>query len=464
MSWLLIASVALLLLAAVWSVVLMRRFHEFSRVLGVTSAGFMLLALHAATGLDAFRPSGAAASFPDVLGFGISLAGLAVLALLQRAFERHLATDTARHESEERLRLAVNASGIGVWNWDLKTRRTTYDRRMREIFDIDPGLDPQDEARQFYERVHPDDRERTLREVQEARAGGRDYDLDYRVIHRDGRVRHIFVKGAVLKDGAGEAVRLTGVTLDATDRRLAELEREALIEELETKNKELERFTYSVSHDLKSPLLTIRGFLGFLRRDAEKGDTERVEMDLSRIESAASNMQELLDTLLELSRIGRVANPAEEIALDDLVGEALRQVGAKLDAGGVEVEVEPDLPVVWGDRVRLLQVFQNLFDNAAKFIGEQPAPKIEVGGRDEGREIVCWVRDNGKGIAPQHLKKIFGLFERLDSSVEGSGVGLAMVQRILEVHGGRLWVESPGLGRGCTFWIALPHRSRKTGE
>jgi PAS domain S-box-containing protein len=243
-----------------------------------------------------------------------------------------------------------------------------------------------------------------------------------------------------------------------TELKQAETEREALIAELEAKNAELERFTYTVSHDLKNPLITIRGFLGYLERDAAAGNMEKWQADMARITGAAEKMHLLLDELLELSRIGRLMNPPVDVPLSELAHEAASLVAGRIAGRGVTVDIAPDLPTVYGDRIRLRELFENLIDNAVKFMGDQPHPRVEVGARREGEATVCFVRDNGTGIDPRFHEKVFGLFERLDQKVEGTGVGLAIVRRIVEVHGGRIWVESAGAGRGSTFCFTLPPR------
>jgi signal transduction histidine kinase len=225
---------------------------------------------------------------------------------------------------------------------------------------------------------------------------------------------------------------------------------------LEAKNAELERFTYTVSHDLKSPLFTIRGFLGYLERDALSGNRERLHADIERIISATDKMQELLNDLLELSRIGRVVNERQEIPFEEVVRDALILVQGRLAERGVNVHIDANLPVVFGDRPRLVEVLQNLLDNAAKFMGSQSQPRIEIGQRgEENGFAVFFVRDNGIGIAAEHHERIFGLFNKLDVQSEGTGIGLALVKRIIEVHGGRIWVESEA-GKGATFLFTLP--------
>jgi len=257
--------------------------------------------------------------------------------------------------------------------------------------------------------------------------------------------------------------RTAELKTELEDRKRAEEEREVLIQELERKNAELEQFAYTVSHDLKSPLVTIRGHMGLLRRDIAAGDTPQIEADIARIADATGKMYQLLNEVLELSRIGRKLNPPENVPLDELVRETLDLVAGKITQRGVEVRVAPDLPMLYGDRPRLREVLQNLIENAVKWMGDQPDPRIEIGARTESDEIVCYVRDNGVGIDSQFQKKIFGLFEKLDPKSEGTGVGLALVKRIVEVHGGRIWVESEGAGRGSTFCFTLPRDSSSAG-
>jgi PAS domain S-box-containing protein len=242
-------------------------------------------------------------------------------------------------------------------------------------------------------------------------------------------------------------------------------ERSLLITELEKKNAELERFTYTVSHDLKSPLVTIRGFLGFLHDDAKSQDMARFEKDLTRIANAADRMQILLNDLLELSRVGRIVNPPEDIPFGHIAAEAVELNAGALGNGNIQLEIQSDLPVIQGDRMRLVEVMQNLISNAAKFMGDQPSPRIEIGTRGEdldGRAIF-YVRDNGMGIDPAQHERIFGLFNRLDPRIDGTGIGLTLAKRIVEVHGGRIWVES-NPGEGAAFLLTLPLASSGPGK
>ena len=229
--------------------------------------------------------------------------------------------------------------------------------------------------------------------------------------------------------------------------------------EVEARHAEMERFTYAISHDLKSPLVTIRGYLGFVRDQAKAGETERMMRDIQRIDAAATRMAQMLDELLELSRVGRITNKPTEISVGELARDAVDLVAGRIAERGVEIEIASGLPTVFGDRPRLLATMQNLIDNAAKFMGDQPQPRIWVGTRQEADETVCFVRDNGIGIDPSDQQRIFDLFNRVNQEIDGTGIGLALVTRIVEVHGGRIWVESEGTGRGSSFCFTLPSSS-----
>jgi signal transduction histidine kinase len=264
----------------------------------------------------------------------------------------------------------------------------------------------------------------------------------------------LFPVSALVQNLASRTVRQALSRARASETRYREL-----VAELEAKNAELESFTYTVSHDLKSPLFTLRGFIGYMERDVAAGNPERLRADIARIADAADKMRRLLDDLLEISRIGRFVNPPQDVAFDVIAREAVELVRGGLDSRGVAVRVATGLPVVRGDRSRLVQLVQNLVENAAKFMGDQQQPQIEIGLRAGGRLSTFYVRDNGIGIAARHQERVFRLFEKLDAGGDGTGVGLALVRRIVELHGGRVWIESAGGGSGATFCFTLPVRA-----
>jgi signal transduction histidine kinase len=229
---------------------------------------------------------------------------------------------------------------------------------------------------------------------------------------------------------------------------------EKLIRELELKNEELERFTYTASHDLKSPLITIRGFLGYLEQDARTGNFDRLNLDIQRISDATDKMHRLLNELLDLSRVGRVTNEKKEVAFDLIVAEALRRVEGQVKAKRAQVRVGSGFPIVYVDTERLIEVVQNLVDNAIKFTKDQKEPDVEINYYLKDGLPVFYVRDNGIGIRKEFQDRVFGLFDKLNPDSEGTGIGLALVKRIIEVHGGKIWVESQE-GAGATFYFTL---------
>lgn len=232
-----------------------------------------------------------------------------------------------------------------------------------------------------------------------------------------------------------------------------------LIKELESKNAELEQFAYTVSHDLKSPLVTMRGFLGYLTEDAHSGDFDRFNQDLNRVIAATSTMQALLNDLLKLSKVGRMVDTAEDVDVGEVTANVLEMLHSNYGQRQVQIVIDDNLPVVRVNRTRMVEVIQNLLVNAMKFLGEQSSPQIEIGfdGIDEiTRQPIIFVRDNGIGIEPRYHSQIFGLFNRLNPEMDGTGVGLTLVKRIVEMYGGRIWVQSEGAKRGTTFYFTLP--------
>ena len=251
-----------------------------------------------------------------------------------------------------------------------------------------------------------------------------------------------------------EETRLATLNI-AQDLEVAREEAEKTKEELKAKNTELERFTYTVSHDLRSPLVTVRGFVEMLREDFERDEKEKVESDLKFIESSATKMDRLLTDTLQLSRIGRFVNPPEDVPFGEIVQEAQVQTGAQIKSSGVEVSVAEDFPAVHVDRMRIAEVLVNLVTNSINYMGEQSHPKIDIGYRVDGEEPVFFVRDNGIGMDKSQHEKVFELFYKVDMSGKGTGAGLAIVKRIIEVHNGRIWIESEK-GEGCTVCFTLP--------
>jgi len=246
------------------------------------------------------------------------------------------------------------------------------------------------------------------------------------------------------------------------EKEMAErVKAESLIQQqlnkLEAQNAELERFSYTVSHDLKSPLITINGFLEQIIEDAKNGFIDDLDSDAQRIRNAVNKMSKLLTDLLDLSRIGRVINANNTFHFGDLIKETIESLRGIIDQSGLRIEFETEFPLVKGDRERINEVIQNIIENAVKYKCEEGVPRLSIGHKVRDNELLFWFEDNGIGIEPRYLDKIFGLFEKLDASTQGNGIGLALTKRIIEFHGGNIWAESEGTGKGTRFCFTLPN-------
>jgi len=275
---------------------------------------------------------------------------------------------------------------------------------------------------------------------------------------RDGTLWYGMLYVRIVPGTQGRPSHYEGFVEDITLRKQLEEQRERLIRELAQKNTELDQFTYTVSHDLKSPLTTIRGFASLMEKDIRKNDRENVVRDLERIDEATQKMEALLQHLLNLSRIGRIVNPPQDVPFAEIAKETVELLDAPLRGRHVKVMIDPDMPTVCVDQVRVREVLTNLVENAIKFMGDQAHPEIHIGFEYDGGSPVFFVRDNGIGIDPGRHERIFRLFEKLDPGKEGSGAGLAIVKRIIEIHGGKIWVESDGNSSGSTFHFTLSPR------
>ncbi len=246
---------------------------------------------------------------------------------------------------------------------------------------------------------------------------------------------------------------------DISERKQTEKLIHEQMRELEAKNAEMERFTYTVSHDLRSPLITIKGFSGMLLTDIKNGKMDRLENDIQRIVNAANKMESLLEDLLALSRVGRMLNPFSTFSVSKVSLDVAELLNGVLQERGVSLSIDENMPEVWADETRIREVLQNLVENAIKFMGAQSEPMISIGYYSSDKEDVFFVKDNGLGIESRYHQKIFGLFDKLETGTDGTGIGLALVKRIIEFHHGRVWVESAGIGCGSTFYFSLPAKN-----
>ncbi len=380
------------------------------------------------------------------------------LARAAREADERRAAENALRESMERYRLITSVSSDYVFSTHLTSEPGLRFNWVAGAFEAITGFGFDEYVARggWRASVHPGDLRQDDRDL-ETLSQNRPVASELRTICKNGSVRWVRVYAHPVWDETADRLSgIFGAVQDIHGRKTAEAERESLIDELEGRNAELERFTYTVSHDLKSPLITIRGFLGHIEEAAVAGRIDDVRSDMARIFKSTSRMQQLLDDLLELSRIGRLAKPPEDVPFDAIVRDALDLTHGRVTAAKIAVEVERGLPMVRVDRDRMVEVVQNLIDNAAKFMGNQEAPRITIGARTDGDgRITFFVRDNGAGIDHRYHDRVFNLFDKLDPRSPGTGIGLALVKRIVEVHGGRIWVESDGTDTGSTFLFTL---------
>jgi PAS domain S-box-containing protein len=380
----------------------------------------------------------------------LELRGQTVIQAIVRDITARKQAEAAQQDAEQLYRTLVNTSPDGISLLDTLGRILFASPKALELFYGSPEADLAVDGRAV-DFVAGPDRARATELVRSALAGR--FPPNERIIMRrtDGHEFVAELNGTLLRDSMGEPWGILVIIRDVTERQRQD-------DELKSKNTELERFTYTVSHDLKSPLITIKGFAGTLLADAAAGRLTRLNEDLKRIIQAADRMSDLLNGLLELSRIGRIVNPPVDVSMSELAGEVLELLAGSIAQRAARVTVQPGLPPARGDAQRLQEVLQNLVENALKFSAPDRPPEIEIGFKAGDGQTVYFVRDQGRGVETRFQESIFGLFNKLDPRSDGTGIGLALVRRIVEFHGGAIWVESAGLGMGATFYFTLPGR------
>lgn len=391
------------------------------------------------------------------------------LGQLTDSFNRMMAriqqSDTDLRKSQDRLTLALEAGRIGTWDWDLQENQVYWDQYVHPLLGVQPG-DLVSTLEGLIARVHPEDREQVRLSSRAMLSGMANVSFSFRVLWPDGTVRHLAARGGASANDAG-VKRVTGVLIDITQAKRAEEEVRRLNEELEQRvtkrteelafaNKELESFTYSVSHDLRAPLRHINGFAQMLEQEFATSLSAEAQRLLSRIRFGARNMGQLVDDLLRLARVGRQELMLQSWPLDEVVAQVIRELKNETETRTIEWKIGA-LPTASFDVGLIRQVFANLISNAVKYSRTRPLAVIEIGSRLEATHHVIFVRDNGVGFDMKYVEKLFGVFQRLHrvEDFEGTGVGLAIVQRIVHKHGGRIWAEAV-LDQGACFFFTLP--------
>ncbi|MFN7139285.1 MAG: ATP-binding protein, partial [Limisphaerales bacterium] len=377
-------------------------------------------------------------------------------------------------QSRERLKLALSASQTGTWDWDLTTQKLSWDEFTQKLF----GLKPETFSGSINEMVnlfHPKDQPAVSKAVEATLQQGRSFRAEGRVTWPDGSEHHLALRGRSISDGPSSPAKVTGVCLDITDRKRAEerirqmnLELEERVlrrtAELTASHQEMEAFTYSVSHDLRAPLRHIIAFAEILEDEFGSKMSSDARDYLARIMRGAHSMSQLVDDLLNLARIGRQGLNLQRVNINDLVSEMIIEFQPELKTRNIHWKIE-QLPEVNADPGLLRQVFANLISNAIKYTRPKKETEIEIGWQDADGEPVIFIKDNGVGFNMKFIDKLFGVFQRLhpSESFEGTGVGLALVEKIVRKHGGRVWAQAEE-GKGATFYFSLPAENKTSSS
>jgi len=385
--------------------------------------------------------------------------GTLISSAIRDVTDRRRAEEALR-ESEERLKLTLEAAQVGAWDWDMVSDTTVRSLRHDQIFGYTSPI-PDWGLKKFMTVVLPEDVETVQVSLEEANVTG-NLSLECRIKWPDESVHWVLIRGHLYGGVPGRPERMRGVITEVTDRKVAE----AVLEEqrvklarsnaeLEVVNKELESFSYSVSHDLRAPLRHIAGFAQILKDDHGQEVSTEVMRLVDRILRSAGQMGQLVDDLLNLARIGRQGLNLGKTKLDAVVRAAMAELPEEAAKRKIEWRIEP-LPEVLCDKGLLKLVFINLLSNAVKFTRRREHAVIEVGATNSGGTTTFFVRDNGAGFDPKYADKLFGAFQRLhpQEDFEGTGIGLATVQRIVHRHAGKIWAESQP-DCGTTFFFTL---------
>jgi PAS domain S-box-containing protein len=381
-----------------------------------------------------------------------------------RAFLRLRRTEAALRESEERLRVALEAGKMATWDWDIVHNRVTWSKQLEPMLGLAHGSFG-GSYQAFLALVYAEDRRAVETAVALAIRQGSAYQTEFRMLHADGESRWVESRGQVYYDGNGRAVRMAGIHQDITERKQAATALEALnasleqrvrerTAELERSNRELDQFAYVASHDLKAPLRGIDHLATWITEDVGALLPPPSLEHLAKLRGRVQRMDRLLDDLLAYSRVGRFDGGSEPVDTAALIKDI---VALLAPPAGFTVIVADDLPTLLTPRAPLEVVLRNLIGNTCKHHPQPAAGVARISAQEQGDFIEFCVSDNGPGIDPRFHERIFGVFQTLQprDQVEGSGMGLALVKKSVEHRGGQVRVASTP-GQGATFWFTWP--------
>jgi PAS domain S-box-containing protein len=298
--------------------------------------------------------------------------------------------------------------------------------------------------------VRPDEQARTIAEVEKY---GTALNNEKHIFTKSGEVRVVWINVSRVRIG-GQNYAITTLQ-DITERKRAEIELQQAVEDLKRSNAELEQFAYVASHDLQEPLRMVSSYLQLLSRRYQGKLDSNADEFIGYAVDGARRMQGLIEDLLAYSRVGTHGKPFEMVSADQALDRALTQLGVAIHESSADI-TRTELPTLMADSAQLVQLFQNLIGNAIKFHKPGELPQIEIAAVQEGTAWKFSVRDHGIGLEPQFAERIFVIFQRLNTRTEypGTGIGLAICKKIVERHGGRIWVESQ-LGGGAAFYFTF---------
>jgi PAS domain S-box-containing protein len=379
--------------------------------------------------------------------------------------------EQALRDSEQKLRLAMDSADMGVWEMDLRTRTAIWSEQVERLFGMPPGSFSGN-FEVVNEAICPEDRPIHDAAIAATLEQGQDFNPEFRIVRPDGEIRWLASWGDVIRDDQGTPQRMIGVVGDITHRKLAEeilrqsrddLERrvwdrtrelEALTDQLKQSNQELEQFAYVASHDLQEPLRAVTSYTQLLERKLADCLDDRSRKYMHYIVDGATRMQQLIQDLLAYSRAGRYELRVEPTDCNTVLEQVLRNLEVAIAESGAIITHDL-LPILGVDAGQLTQLLQNLVGNGIKYRSEA-IPRIHITAIEQEKNWQFSVQDNGIGIDPKYAERIFVIFQRLHTRREysGTGIGLALCKKIVERHGGRIWVESTP-GTGSTFYFTL---------